>query len=185
MKRFKFLFSKPFLIAIGKMILIVALLLFFFKYWLGCTTNHGQKIPVPDLSKMTLLKMKTVLDDANLAYKIQDTANFNPKFPPMTVIEQNPEFGEFVKENRKIYITLNPSGYRKIKIPNLFGKTKRQAEMQLRAIGFKIGTYSTVPDRGKNVVRGLSFKGKRIKEGDMIPKKSKINLIVGDGIGYK
>ena len=116
---------KPFLIAFAKMAAILLVLIFGLKFWMNSSTNHGQKIAVPDLSKMTLLKMKVTLDDANLSYKILDTIAFNPKYPPLTVIEQNPEFGEYVKENRKIYIKLNPSGYSKIKIPNLLGKTKR------------------------------------------------------------
>jgi len=181
MQRLKFLLTKEFLLTIAKMLLIVLLLIFLIKLWLGFTTNHGQKIAVPNLKSMTFLKMKATLADIDLSYKIQDTASFNPKYPPLTVIEQNPDVGEFVKENRKIYITLNPSGYRKIKMPNFLGKTKRQVEMQLKQIGFKIGTFSFVADKGRNVVRGLSFNGSRIKEGEMIPKNSKINLILGDG----
>ena len=173
--------SKPLLITLAKMVAIIILLVIILKFWLGFSTNHGQKIAVPDLSKMSILKMKSALEKVNLTYKIQDTASFNPKYPPLTVIEQNPEFGEFVKENRKIYVTLNPSGYREIKLPSLFGKTKRQVEMQLRSLGFKIGTFSYVPDKGRNVVRGLSFKGKRLSTGDMVPKNSKINLVLGDG----
>ncbi len=183
MNKLKSIFSKALLLTLIKMFAIVVILVFGFKTWLNYTTNHGQKIAVPDLSKMSLLKMKAVLEEANLRYKIQDTASFNPAYPPLTVIEQNPEFGEFVKENRKIYVTLNPSGYRKIKLPNLLGKTKRQVEMQLKSLGFKIGTFSYVPDRGRNVVRGLKFKGKRLSAGDMVPKNSKINLILGDGKG--
>ena len=174
---------KPLLFALAKMAAVVVILIFGLKFWLNMSTNHGQKIAVPDLSKMTLLKMKVVLDEANLAYKIQDTINFNPNYPPLTVIEQDPEFGEYVKENRKIYIKLNPSGYRKIKMPNLLGKTKRQVELELKSLGFKIGTFHYIPSLGRNVVRGLNFNGKRIEAGEMIPKNSKINLILADGHG--
>ena len=40
--------------------------------------------------------------------EIQDSANFNPKYPKYSVIEQDPPAGENVKENRKIYLTLKP-----------------------------------------------------------------------------
>ena len=183
MDKLKAIFRNPFIKLITVIVSIIVILILVLKIWLGYYTNHNQKIAVPDLSKMSLLKMKVVLEEANLSYKIQDTISFNPNYPPLTVIEQNPEFGEFVKENRKIYIKLNPSGYRKIAIPKLLGKTKRQVELELRSIGFEIGTFSYVPDKGKDVVRGLSFKGKRIKGGDLIPKKSKINLVLGDGNG--
>jgi beta-lactam-binding protein with PASTA domain len=183
MEKLKLLLKNAFVKTILKIIGIIVLLIIGLQIWLGITTNHGQKIAVPDLSKMSLLKMKVALEDASLSYVIQDTMAFNPNYPPLTVIEQNPEFGEYVKEHRKIYIKLNPSGYRKIAIPKFYGKTKRQIEMQLQSIGFKIGTFSYVPDRGRNVVRGLTFKGKKLKVGDLIPKNSKINLILGDGRG--
>ncbi len=183
MNKLKALFRNPFVRVISIILGIIIALVFVLKIWLGYYTNHGQKIAVPDLSKMTLLKMKVALEDADLSYKILDTISYNPEYPPLTVIEQNPEFGEYVKQNRKIYIRLNPSGYRKIAMPKFYGKTKRQFELQLRSIGFKIGTFSYVPDRGRNVVRGLTYKGKKIKKGDMIPKNATINLILGDGKG--
>ena len=179
----KYLTSKSFFLTLAKMLLLTLVLVFLLKFWLSYTTNHGQKIPVPNLSKMSLLKVKDTLSKLNLNYVIQDTTSYNPKYPPLSVIEQDPEFGEFVKENRKIYLTLNRKGYRDIVVPDLFGKTKRHAESELRSRGFRIGTFSYVPDRGRNVVRGLTYKGKKIKAGDKIPKNSKINLIVGDGKG--
>jgi len=183
MKIFDFLKSKSFFFTLVKMLLLLVLLVFLMRSCLSYTTNHNQKIEVPDLSKLSLLKMKSVLEESDLSYKILDTANYNPKYPPLTVIEQNPEAGDFVKEDRKIYITLNPSGYQEITIPDLLGKTKRQVTTHLRSLGFKIGTFSYIPDRGRNVVRGLSFKEKKLIAGDKVPKTSKINLILGDGRG--
>lgn len=179
----KYLTSKTFFKTIAKMLVLTIILIFMLKYWLSCSTNHGQKIPVPNLSKMSLLKVKDTLNKLHLNYVVQDTVSYNPKFPPLSVVEQDPEFGEFVKENRKIYLSLNRKGYRDIVVPNLLGKTKRHAESELRSRGFRIGTFSYIPDLGKNVVRGLKYNGKQLKAGDKIPKNSIINLIVGDGKG--
>ena len=75
------------------------------------------------------------------------------------MIEQTPEAGDFVKEKRKIYLTLNPSKYRNVTIPDLNGRTKRQATTHLRSKGFIVGSKPTyVNDIGKDVVRGLKFK---------------------------
>lgn len=173
--------KNKFIKTITIILIIIVFLVMALTFWLRFSTSHGEKIAVPNLSKMTILKMKVALDNASLNYVIQDTTSFNPNFPPLSVIEQNPEFGEYVKKNRKIYIKLNPAGFQKIKMIKFYGKTKRQLEMQLTSIGFQIGTYSYVPDRGKNVVRGLTYNGKKIKAGSMIPKRAKINLILGDG----
>jgi hypothetical protein len=76
---------------------------------------------------------------------------------------------------------LNPSSYRKIAIPDVLNKTKRQVETHLKSVGFRIGEYYFIPDIGKNVVRKMKFKGKEVKPGDLIPKNSKIDLVLGDG----
>lgn len=181
---FQFIKSKTFFIQIG--IAIVSLLIFVFvlQWWLGSTTNHGQKIQVPNLHKMSLADVEKKMNELHLDYIVIDSASFNPDYPKKSVIEQNPEMGDFVKENRKIYLTLNPSKYRDVEIPDLNGRTKRQATTHLRSIGFLVGDNVTwVSDIGKNVVRGLKYKGNKIQPGSKLPKKTTIDLILGDGNG--
>ena len=111
-----------------------------------------------------------------------DSASYNPNYPKRSVIEQTPEKEDFVKEKRKIYLTLNPSKYRDVTIPDLNGRTKRQASSQLRAMGLNIGTkFTYVNDIGKDVVRGLRFKGDILNEGDKLPLNSIVDLVLGDG----
>ena len=127
MNFFRFLKSKSFFIQIGIAIVSVSLLIMGIKWWLSFTTNHDQKIQVPDLNKMSLSNVETKLKELNLDFLVIDSASYNPKYPKRSVIEQTPESGSFVKEKRKIYLTLNPSKYRDVMIPNLNGRTKRQA----------------------------------------------------------
>lgn len=181
MSFFRFIKSKSFLIQVGITIVSVLLFIFILQWWLGYTTNHDQKIQVPDLNKMSLADVETKLKELDLDFIVIDSASYNPNYPNRSVIEQTPEAGDFVKEKRKIYLTLNPSKYRDITIPDLNGRTKRQAMTQLQSIGFKIGEFTYVPDIGKDVVRGLRSKGKRLKPGIKLPKNSVIDLILGDG----
>ena len=180
----RFIKSKSFFIQLGIAIAATFLFIFLLQWWLGFTTNHDQKIKVPDLNRMSLTEVQAKLKELNLEYKILDSASFNPSYPKQSVIEQSPAAGDFVKEKRKIYLTLNPSKYRDISIPDLNGRTKRQATSQLKAIGFELGkeediTY--VPDIGKDVVRGLKFEGRDLKPGEKLPKNSVIDLVLGDG----
>jgi beta-lactam-binding protein with PASTA domain len=181
MSFFGFIKSKSFFIQIVIAIVSIVLFVFILKWWLGFTTNHDQKIQVPDLNRMSLSDVKTKLKDLNLDFIVIDSASYNPNYPNKSVIEQTPEAGDFVKEKRKIYLTLNPSKYRDITIPDLNGRTKRQAMTQLQSIGFKIGKFSYIPDIGKDVVRGLSSNGKKLKSGIKLPKNSVIDLVLGDG----
>lgn len=184
MSLIQFLKSKVFLKQL--IIAVVGLVIFVFAVmkWLDITTNHEQKIEVPNLEKMSLMNVESTLEDLDLNFVVIDSASYNPNYPRKSVIEQSPEAGDYVKENRKIYITLNPSGYKNVEIPDLFGKTKRQATSQLLAIGFRVSSKEIlVRDIAKDVVRGLRFNGKNLKKGDKIPKNSMITLKLGDGNG--
>lgn len=184
MNLIQFLKSKIFLKQIAIAVIGLLFLVFLLQFWLGFTTNHNQKIQVPNLHKMSLDDVEKKLNELNLTYIVIDSASYNPDYPKKSVIEQTPEANDFVKEKRKIYLTLNPSRYRDILIPNLNGKTKRQATSHLRSIGFKVGTNVTwVSGIGKNVVRGLKHKGEKIKEGSKLPKNATVDLILEDGKG--
>ncbi|MEO9569730.1 MAG: PASTA domain-containing protein [Polaribacter sp.] len=184
MSLFKFIKSKSFFLQI--IIAIIGLFVFIFalKYWLGFSTNHDQKIQVPNLHKMSLEDVDKKLKELNLDYIVIDSASYNPTYPKKSVIEQTPENGDFVKEKRKIYLTLNPSKYRDVTIPDLNGRTKRQAISQLKSKGLNVGTnYTFVHDIGKDVVRGLRYNGKTLNSGDKLPLNSIVDLVLGDGKG--
>lgn len=184
MSFFQFVKSKEFLKQI--LIAIVGLIVFIFllKLWLGSTTNHDQKIQVPNLEKMSLDNVQQKLDELDLSFSVIDSASFNPDFPPKSVIEQDPEAGDFVKEQRKIYLTLNPTKYRDVSIPDVIGRTKRQASTELRAAGFIIGkNFTYVNDIGEDVVRGLRHNNKIILPQEKLPQNSIIELVLGDGNG--
>lgn len=181
---FRFIFSKTFLIQLVIAAIVLVVLGFLTMQWLDYSTNQEQRIEVPNLAKMNLDNVEDRLDELDLKYEILDSANFNPDFPRYSVIEQAPAPGKFVKENRKIYLTLNPSGYRKIEIPNnLIRKTRRQVEPTLRSLGFKIGEISYKPDIAEDAVLELRHKGKLLEPGEELMKTSVIDLVLGDGSG--
>ncbi len=177
----KFICSKLFVIQLVIAVAVLAILGFVTLQWLDSTTNHDQAIVVPDLSKQTLAEINVLLEEEDLGYEVQDSANFNPEYPRYSVIEQTPIAGSTVKENRKIYVTLNPSGYQKITVPDVVQRTRRQAEPKLIALGFKIGTITYKPNIAEDMVLELRYKGKELKSGTKLMKTSKIDLVLGDG----
>jgi hypothetical protein len=182
MSLLQYIKSKEFLRTIILVLAISLLLVFGLAKWLNYHTKHDEKIQVPVLEKLSLAETEMLLEEFNLLYVVIDSASFNPKFPPKSVIEQDPRPGDFVKENRKIYLTLNPSNYRNITIPNVLDQTKRQVVIQLKSQGFRMGKERFIKDIGYDVVRGLEFKGKKISPGDKLPKNSVIDLVLGDGL---
>lgn len=176
---FQFIFTKAFLKQLLLAFVAILVLGFLILWWLRITTNHNEKIEVPNLAKMSLDKVEDKLNEMDLRYEILDSANYNPDYPKYSVIEQIPKPGKFVKENRKLYLTINPSGYRKIEVPDVLGRTRRQAEPTLLAMGFEIGKISYRPDISDNVLE-LRHKGDKINPGTPLQKTSVIDLIVGD-----
>ncbi len=177
----KFLTSKTFFKQLALAVVALVVFVFLMMWWLRSTTNHGEFVKVPDLKGKTIETVKIELSDNDLVMEIQDSANFNPKYPKFSVIEQYPEAGSQVKEDRKIYLILNPSGYRKVAVPNIVRRTFRQAKPTLEALGFEVGEITYADDIGKDEVLSIKHNGKTIKAGEMLPLTSKIDLVLGNG----
>jgi len=178
---FNFLKSKTFLIQLGLAFLVSVIIIFLVLRWLNSSTNHGEFVEVPDFSKKSVMDMRKSIEEAGLRYEVLDSANYNPDFPRFSIIEQNPSAGAKVKTNRKIYFTVNPSGYKKVTVPKIIQVTKRNASSMLKAVGLDVQRVTYVDELGKDMVYQLKFKGKYIKPGDKLPKTSKIELICGNG----
>jgi beta-lactam-binding protein with PASTA domain len=178
---FRFLTSKVFLIQLGLALLVTILLIFLVLRWLNSSTKHGEFVEVPDFGKMSVPEMRKAVEEADLRYEVLDSANFNPDYPRFSIIEQDPPPGNKVKENRKIYFTVNPSGYKKVTVPNIIQVTQRNATSMLRAVGLDVQRTTYIDQLGKDMVYYIKHKGKQIKPGDKLPKTSKIELVCGNG----
>lgn len=177
----QFIKSKAFLKQLVMAIVALIAIVLITMQYLSWTTNHAEFIEVPELTGKSLETVKIELNDNHLVMEIQDSANYNPKYPKFSVIEQYPVAGAQVKENRKIYLTLNPSGYRKVVIPNIVRRTFRQAKPTLETLGFEVGTITYIDDIGKDEVIEIRYKGKTLKAGDMLALTSKIDVVLGNG----
>ncbi|MBC8753612.1 PASTA domain-containing protein [Kordia sp. YSTF-M3] len=177
----KLIFTKAFLKQIGIAVGVLIVLIFLIMQWLKYSTNHGEFKTVPDLSRLSFEEAKAKLAENDLSYKLQDTINYNPDYPAFSVIEQSPVAGDKVKEDRKIYLKINPSKYREITIPHVIQITRRTAESTLNAVGFEVEKVIYKDNIGKDMVLGIQYKGKPINPGDRLPKMSKVELILGNG----
>jgi beta-lactam-binding protein with PASTA domain len=83
---------------------------------------------------------------------IQDSL-FQDTVPPLQVLKQIPEAEATVKVSRTVYLTINRAIAPMIDMPNLVGMSFRNAELELKAKGLKVGDTTYVPDIAKNAVR--------------------------------
>lgn len=165
---------------IGAILTVVGLLLAAF-FALRVYTKHGEGLNVPNLKGLSFENAKTKLEEMGLRYEIDSVYMADQE--PGIVLDQDPNSGTFVKDNRTIYLTVNTARAPKIKFPEIEFKSLREAEAILESFGLKLGDTTYKPDVSKDVVLQASFGGQTIKAGDILPKGSRIDLVLGDGRG--
>ncbi len=181
----EYLKSKTFFTQIAIMLLIIVALCFVLLKWLDITTNHGEEIAVPDLSKLSVEAAEEKLDAADLDYEVLDTVDFVAGYPKFSIVSQDPLPGEKVKQDRKIYLKVNSAGFSSVRVPDLIEKTYRQAIPTLQSIGLEIGKITYKPYLGRDMVLEMYQNGKLLHSGDKVLKASKIDLVLGDGkVGF-
>jgi beta-lactam-binding protein with PASTA domain len=161
----------------------LVLLFVFFVIYLPNYTNHGESVTVPELEGMHHNELEQFLQARDLRYEVNLDSGFVSEARPLSVLKQNPKPGTKVKQNRKIYVTLNAENAPLIKMPGLVNTQLKNAQEILANYGLVRGDIVYVPDIGLNVVLEQKYRGRDIKEGFEIPKGSQIDLVVGDGYG--
>jgi beta-lactam-binding protein with PASTA domain len=163
--------------------LLVLFLGFFFVY-LPWSTHHGQNITVPDLRKMNVEEVESLLNDRDLDYVVSD-CTFVAGAAPHTVLSQYPLPNSLVKEGRKIYLTVTTATAPLIKMPDLVSDNLSvlSAENLLRSVGLFRGQIRYIPALEENAVLEQWLGSKKIEPGTLLPKGSRIDLVVGDGLG--
>jgi beta-lactam-binding protein with PASTA domain len=162
--------------------LFLALFLAFFFVYLPWSTHHGETITVPKLAGMTTEELEDFLSDRDLRYEVSD-CTFVAGVQPLTVISQYPREGAKVKQGRKIYVTITTATAPQVRMPKLTDLSYRSAEVTLRNYGLVLGTLTYRNDLAENAVLEQLYQGKKIEPGTLIAKGSKIDLVVGDGLG--
>ncbi|MCK5369439.1 MAG: PASTA domain-containing protein [Cyclobacteriaceae bacterium] len=176
---------KTFLLHLGFIVIIVVtLILIFFFVYLPSTTRHGETVTVPNLEGMSLLDMDDFLKKRHLNYEVSDSG-YSSQYPPLSILKQYPLAGSYVKEKRKIYLTVKAKQPQSVNMPDLKDGSLKNAELVLKSYGLKRGMITYKPDLASNAVLEQLFEGKIIERGDRIRKGSKIDLIVGDGLGRR
>ena len=178
----KFITSKVFFINLAIALVLCVVSVYAVYSWMGKITHHGESISVPDLRGMDLERLETFLENKSLRFQIIDSL-FDGTKAGGIVLEQDPAPESKVKEGRTIYLTINSATPPKVKMPNLIDVSYRQAEAILQTFGLKVGALIYQPDLAKNAVLDQKHKGSSIKPGVEIFKGSKIDLVLGDGLG--
>ena len=170
-------FRNNLIAAVTTVIVLLMIAFFSLRYY----TKHGQGLDVPSLKGLSYAQAISKLDDLGLRYAV-DSVYVMDK-PPGIVIDQDPDAGTFVKDNRTIYLTINTALAPNVTFPDIEFKSLREVQPMLEGFGLKIGDTTYKSDVSRDVVLSASFGGQAIKAGQSLPKGSRIDLVLGDGRG--
>ncbi|MCS6991488.1 MAG: PASTA domain-containing protein [Chitinophagales bacterium] len=145
-------------------------------------THHGEQIDVPNLKGMSIQQAALTLHQRGLQAVISDST-YQEDASPLTVLDQVPAAGSFVKKDRKIYLTINSVIPPQVVLPDLKDVSLKQAAAILQSYGLKPGQLIYRPDLAKDVVLEMRLGGKTVQAGTQVSKGSRIDLVLGDGLG--
>ncbi len=153
--------------------------------WLPLYTNHDQQIEVPSLERLTVEEAQELLEERDLQLEIQDT-NYKANFKPGVINRQEPKANSFVKENRRIYVSINAFEVPKISLTSkmmedLENKGLEVVKSKIKEFGFEQGEIIYVPGKYQDYVLNTICRNDTLRVGDKLAKGSKIDILVSDG----
>ena len=113
-------------------ILVILGLAYFYMY-LPSVTNHGESVTVPNIEGMPIDQVEEFLVKHDLRFEVNDSS-YSSKYPPLTVLKQFPAAGAQVKENRKVYVSVNRVNPPTVPMPDILNTSLINAEAVLKAL---------------------------------------------------
>ena len=179
---FQFITKRPLWINLLAGLVLMVVLLFILSIFLGPLTRHGKNKTVPNVMGKSFEEAKKILNNSGFDVEVQDSI-YSDTIAKGSVLRQVPDGDAPVKISRTVYLTINRQVPPVVEMPNLKDFSLRNAELQLRNMGLRIGDTSYVHDFAKNTVQEQNYKGAPIAPGTKIQQGSAIDLVLSDGLG--
>ena len=159
-------------------ILLSSLVLFFLfdSILMPLYVQKGKTTKVPDIVGLTIDEAIQKIKEAGLDPKGAEYKN-DKRYKIGSVIVQNPIAESEVKLGRGVYVTIS-GGEELVEVPNLKGKSVRDAAFNLEKNNLKLGTISYEPSEeifANTIIRQENIPGTKIKSGTLI------NITVSQG----
>lgn len=138
--------------------------------------NHGGTLIVPNVTGLAVADAKNALAGAGLQ-PVEAETRPDPDLPVGTVTYQNPPAQTIVKHGRRIYLTVS-GGEVLVEVPQLRGRSMREAKFALERYGLKLGTVAFAPS---DQFPENTISGQTISPDSKITRGSKVGIIVSSG----
>lgn len=156
-------------------ILALSALLFYsiFYIWLPSYTKFGETKDVPVLEKLSISEAEDVLKANDLRLVIQDTA-YNSRFEPGVITRQEPKGNTKVKENRRVYVSVNTE---KVPLANITNKDiKGWVNGNYESIASKISSKQLKVNKISKCGKYKDYVIAVLYKGDTLSTSSKVRI---------
>jgi serine/threonine-protein kinase len=139
--------------------------------------QSGIELEAPDLIGISLEEAEEIVLEKNFGL-LADSTEYNNDFPANTISFQYPSAKTKIKPGRRIRVTVS-LGSRPIKMPDLTGKPKRDAELIIDSLGLRLGPQEWV--HSNDYLKGIV--ARQYPEGDQdVSEDSEVILYISDGL---
>lgn len=152
-------------------VLLIVLAFFVDKLVMPIFSGHFASTgEVPNLEGMSEEAAQKALDDAGFKYEWLEEGRYSAQIPAGMVLVQMPAAGRTAKLGRTVKLTRS-LGLREVEIPDLRGKSQKQASISLARAGLVQGAivkgaHQSIP-RGV-VIRTIPVAGEKVRIGDTV-----------------
>jgi eukaryotic-like serine/threonine-protein kinase len=150
---------------------VILILLFFLlnNYLMPLYVQKGETTKVPDIIGMSHEEARKKILDAGLEPKLGEYKN-DKQYEVGIVIGQNPLPNTEVKFGRGVYLTIS-GGEEYVEVPNLRGKSIREAVFNLEQSGLVLGTITYEPSMeifANTIIRQEIAPNTKVRGGNLI-----------------
>ncbi|PID59631.1 MAG: hypothetical protein CR986_05025 [Ignavibacteriae bacterium] len=140
---------------------------------------NSKEVTLPDFVGMSKTEAEDSLNALGLE-AILEGPRYSDEFPIDHVIYQKPDSGSVVKERRRVYLVIS-GGNPLTKIPNLIGKTLRDAKVTIDRLGFQLGDVTEVEseETTNTIVEQYPKVNTNLQKGSVVKLKVSIGPRVG------
>lgn len=137
----------------------------------------GTETGAPNLAGMTVAEAERLVKSKRFRLWTE-SQEYNMKYPENTISFQYPAPGTLIKTGRRIRVIVS-LGPRPISMPNVVGKSRRDAGYIMKSLG--LGEIKYVWIHSGDYVRGI-VAGQHPSAGEKIPETADVVLSISDGI---
>lgn len=139
-------------------------------------TRHGDEVEMPNITTMRFEEAMRPIQDAGFVL-VKDEERYSKEYPSGYVIEQNPPPHSRVKPGRRVYVVVS-RGEKRVLVPNLTGRSPRDAELLLRNQRLELGAVDQ--DFSNTYLPGEVMR-QSVPAGAEVTANTRVNITISSG----